>query len=102
MGGIFCLLLNSERVLTPISIRQWEKMCSVFGGHLTSFNFPPQKWEGYYVYSSIGGGFLHLCIEVGIISLPLLRSRHKIPPHPCLVINVVLVHDKFCLVLYSK
>jgi len=37
------------------------------------------KWEGYYAYSSIVGGFLHL--QVGIISLPSLRSRHHIPPN---------------------
>jgi hypothetical protein len=59
-----------------------------------------KKWEGYYVYSSIGGGFLHLLVEGGIISLPLLRSRHKIPPHLCLVIYVILVRDNFFLVLY--
>jgi hypothetical protein len=55
-----------------------EKRCSVFGGHLISINFSPRKWEEYYAYSSIVRGSLHL--EVGIISLPLLRSKHSIPP----------------------
>jgi len=55
-----------------------EKRCSVFGGHLISINFSPRKWEEYYAYSSIVRRSLHL--EVGIISLPLLRSKHSIPP----------------------
>jgi hypothetical protein len=29
-----------------------EKICSVFGGHLISINFPPRKWEGHYAYCS--------------------------------------------------
>jgi hypothetical protein len=37
------------------------------------------EWEGPYAYSSIVRGFLHL--QVGIISLPSLRSRHSIPYH---------------------
>jgi hypothetical protein len=36
------------------------------------------EWEGSYAYSLIRGWFLHL--QVGIISLPSLRSRHNIPP----------------------
>jgi hypothetical protein len=36
------------------------------------------EWEGSYAYSSIVGGFLH--VQVGIISLQSLRSRHNIPP----------------------
>jgi hypothetical protein len=35
------------------------------------------EWEGSYAYSSIVRGFLHL--QVGIISLPSLRSRHNYP-----------------------
>jgi hypothetical protein len=35
------------------------------------------EWEVSYAYSSIGGWFLHL--QVGIISLPSLRSRHNMP-----------------------
>jgi hypothetical protein len=38
------------------------------------------EWEGYYAYSSIARGFLHLQVQAGIISLPSLRSRHNIPP----------------------
>jgi len=37
------------------------------------------EWEGYYAYSSIVGGFLHL--QVGILSLPSLKSRDNIPPN---------------------
>jgi hypothetical protein len=37
------------------------------------------EWEGSYAYSSIVGGFLHL--QVGIISLSSLRSRHNITPN---------------------
>jgi hypothetical protein len=29
-------------------------------GTLISINFSPRKWEGYYAYSSIVGGSLHL------------------------------------------
>jgi hypothetical protein len=35
------------------------------------------EWEGPYAYSSIVGGFLPL--QVGIISLPSLKSRHNNP-----------------------
>jgi hypothetical protein len=37
-------------------------------------------WEGYYAYSSIARGFLHL--QVGIISLTISRreiDRYKVP-----------------------
>jgi hypothetical protein len=37
-----------------------------------------KEWEWYYVYFSIGGE--KLCLLIGIIFLPLLRSRHNIPP----------------------
>jgi hypothetical protein len=55
-------------------------ICSVVGGHLIFIDFPPRRWQGYYAYSSIVVGFLHL--KVAIISLPLLRSRHNIPSTP--------------------
>jgi hypothetical protein len=42
------------------TIKDWEKICSVFGGHLIFINFPPRKWEGYYASSSIVTGLLHL------------------------------------------
>jgi hypothetical protein len=36
------------------------------------------EWEKYYAYSSIMGG--KLCLLIGVRTLPLLRSRHNIPP----------------------
>jgi len=36
------------------------------------------EWKGSYTYPSIVGGSLHL--QVGIISLLILRSRCNIPP----------------------
>jgi hypothetical protein len=41
-------------------VKHPEKICSVFGRHLISINFLLRRWEGYYAYSSIVGGFLHL------------------------------------------
>jgi hypothetical protein len=43
-----------------VLVKHLEKICSVFGGHLISINFLPKKSEGYYAYSSIVEGFLHL------------------------------------------
>jgi hypothetical protein len=57
-GRVLMLTPQWWRVLTLI-IKHSKKICSVFGGHLKSINFPPKKWEGYYAYSSIVGGFLH-------------------------------------------
>jgi hypothetical protein len=37
------------------------------------------EWKGSYAYSLIVGGFLHL--QVDIIFLPSLTSRHNIPPN---------------------
>ncbi len=72
------------------TIKDLEKICIVFGGHLIFINFPLRKWEGYYAYSSIVAGFLHL--YVGIRYLPLLH----------IVIYVGLVEDRFRLVLYCR
>jgi hypothetical protein len=55
-----------------------EKICSVFGGLLISIILHPRKWEGYYAYSPIVGG--KLCLLIGVRILPLLRSRHNVPP----------------------
>ncbi len=55
-----------------------KRICSVFGGHLLSINFPHRKWEGYYAYSSIVGE--KLC-------LPLL----------CLIIYVIWCMINFAL-----
>ncbi len=45
-------------------IKHAGKISSVFGGHIIFINlfvnFPCTKWEGYYAYSSIVEGFLHL------------------------------------------
>jgi hypothetical protein len=35
---------------------------------------------GFYAYSSTVGGRLCLLLHVGVRTLPLLRSRHNIPP----------------------
>jgi len=52
-----CIVLAN---MTQPKQKALEKICSVFGGYLMSINFPPRKWEGYYAYYSIVGGFLHL------------------------------------------
>jgi hypothetical protein len=44
-GAVFESNLKSSN-----KVKHSEKICSVFGGHLTSINFSPKKWEGYYPY----------------------------------------------------
>jgi len=65
-------------------------MYSVCGGHFISMNFPPRNWEGYYVSSSKMGG--KLCLLIGARTLPFIH----------LVIDIDLVHDHFCLVIYNR
>jgi len=64
-----------------IKVMHLKKICSVCGGHLIFINFPPSNWEGSYAYFSRMGRKLCL-LEVGVRTLPLLRSRHKHPPIP--------------------
>ncbi len=78
----------------PNHVKHFEKISSVFGGHIKSINFSPREWEGYYAYSSRVGGELCLLLirptieeGVGIISLPQLR----------LVMCESLVHDEVAL-----
>jgi hypothetical protein len=59
-------------------------------GTLYPINFPLRKWEGYYVYYSKVGRFLHL--KVGITSLSLLL----------LMIYINLVHEFFGFMLYGR
>ncbi len=71
---IFCpVLLECRKALR-------EKICSVCGRHLMSINFLPRNQEGYHYAYSLRMGE-KLCLLVGVRTLPLLRSRHKKPPH---------------------
>jgi hypothetical protein len=81
----------SVSVRLRTNVKHLEKICSVFGGHLISINFPPRNWEAYYAYSSRMGG--KLCLLVGGRTLPLLMSRHKNCPIR-LVIYTGLVRDR--------
>jgi hypothetical protein len=55
------------------------------------------EWEGYYVYSSIVRGFLHL--QAGIISLPEKLMDLRCPPHTLQIssecLTVVWKHRKW-------
>jgi hypothetical protein len=74
-------------VIVKFSLAFWEypwallivKYKAKFIMNQTSIDHKAYEWEGSYAYSSIVGGLLHL--QVGIISLPSLRSRYNIPPN---------------------
>jgi hypothetical protein len=94
----FCIYIHEEfTTLFPypggvvrLDIYIYIKFVVHLEGTLYPTNFPLRKLEGYYVYYSKVGRFLHL--KVGIISLLLL----------CLMIYINLVHDKFCFMLYGR
>jgi hypothetical protein len=72
------------------TVKHLEKICSVCGRHHISINFSRRNWEGYYAYSSRIGG--KLCLFIGVRTLSFI----------CLMIDIGLVHDKFCLMLYNR
>jgi hypothetical protein len=51
-------------------------------------DFPPRNWEGYYAFSSKMGG--KLCLVIGIRTLPFIQ------------LDIDLVDDHFCLVIYDR
>jgi hypothetical protein len=57
--GVSFLKMPLEKNLRGFYIQHWRKFV-VCGQHLTSINFPPRNWEGYYAYSSRMGGKLCL------------------------------------------
>jgi len=71
-----CLALGPHASICGLTllVKHEERIHTVCGGHLISMSFllgilcllPKGRWE--------------LCLLIGVITLPLLRSRHKNPP----------------------